>query len=161
MESTTGSFFNGRQCDQMWRNFANLAKFRNLCAAVQRFIWYLVKLWTHLGTFCMLLGKILSLQMAKYWKDNLAIWSHWRPLLLGQVFLSNPGFENPEINLTFIVEISKIFSYFNVQILASLNVDSISSHMFHTTLDGFLKLGHSRPLFLYFSSFQYTVDSIQ
>ena len=38
---------------------------------------YLAKLWAHFGTICMLLGKFSLLWMAKYWKTNLAIWSHW------------------------------------------------------------------------------------
>ena len=32
---------------------------------------------THFGTIRMLLGKFSLLQMAKYWKHNLVIWSHW------------------------------------------------------------------------------------
>ena len=49
---------------------------------VLRFIWFWAKFSTHYGTIRILFVQIFIVKMAKYWKNNLAIWSHWTRYLL-------------------------------------------------------------------------------
>ena len=65
------------QCDQIWRNFATLAKFwkalailKGLFGIWQTFVPNLVNLYCNWAKF--LWGK-----WPKYWKSNVVIWSHW------------------------------------------------------------------------------------
>ena len=64
------------QCDQIWQNFTLLARCCNTLAISKRFIGYFVILRTYFGIF-MVLGKYSVWQMAKYWTNKLAVWSHW------------------------------------------------------------------------------------
>ena len=60
------------QCDQNWRNFTTLENiFKN--GKYLWSIWFWAKFSAHFGTFSLL--KLLK--MAKYWKHNPVIWSHW------------------------------------------------------------------------------------
>ena len=65
------------QCDQIWRNSTTLGNILKCLAIDLRIIWFWAKFSTHFGTMGMLLAKFSLLKMAKYWKHNLVIWSHW------------------------------------------------------------------------------------
>ena len=65
------------QCDQIWRKFANVSTFQKSLAIVWEITWYLAKCWIFFGSFYMLLSTFTLLKMGKYWKFNIAIWSHW------------------------------------------------------------------------------------
>ena len=66
-----------KQCDRNWQNSTTLANIWKFLEIYLRFIWFWGKFPTHFCTICMLLGKFSLLKMAKYWKHNLVIWSHW------------------------------------------------------------------------------------
>ena len=65
------------QCDQIWRNPPLWQVIKNLWETYLSFIWFWAMFSTHFVTICMLLGTFTVLKMAKYWKHNLVIWSHW------------------------------------------------------------------------------------
>ena len=64
-----------RQCDQIWRNSATLAKVYKPLANFWKTYLTLPSIWNILGHILMKLGKFL--QMAKFWKLSQVIWSHW------------------------------------------------------------------------------------
>ena len=66
-----------KKCDQIWRNIGILAKSSKSWAIFWGHISNLGKIWTDFGKFYMQLGKLSMMQMAKCWKNNVAIWSHW------------------------------------------------------------------------------------
>ena len=53
------------QCDQIWRNFAILAKSSKSWAIFSGFIYYLGKFWTVMVKFCVPLGKFSLMRKAK------------------------------------------------------------------------------------------------
>ena len=61
------------QCDQIWRNLTTLARCYKTLAILKNVHLLLGKI---LSLFYMVLGKRSVLQMAKYWTNTLAIWSH-------------------------------------------------------------------------------------
>ena len=62
-------FFTLSQCDNIWRNFVAFSTIPRLW---QFFRVYFSLLWQKL----MLLGKNYSFEVAKYWTNTIAIWSH-------------------------------------------------------------------------------------
>ena len=72
----------GDQCGQIWRNFATLTK--SLWAKFWSVNLTFTKLSNLFGNILMSLGKFWLMQMAKFWKNILAISSHWwqRPVQL-------------------------------------------------------------------------------
>ena len=73
------------QCDQMWLNFAKVTKFQTLWQFFYSLFSICQNCWTLVGNFTMPLGHILLLQMGKYWKNNIAIWSHcWSTTIRAQ-----------------------------------------------------------------------------
>ena len=65
------------QGDQIWRYSTTLANDYKSLAIYLRLIWFWAKFSTHFGTIYLILGAFSLLKMAKYWKHNLVIWSHW------------------------------------------------------------------------------------
>ena len=68
------TLFEGELCYQIWQDFATLAIFLSLW---QFFEGFLAKLWTYFGNFLCYWATFWMLYMAKFWKNLLAIWSHW------------------------------------------------------------------------------------
>ena len=77
-----GNIKNGRvhvhanQCDQMWRNFAALAIFWSVWQFTILSV-YEQTLGPKLAVLKKILGKFSLLEKAKYWTNNIAIWTHW------------------------------------------------------------------------------------
>ena len=97
------SLFYSLQCDQIWWNFANLAKvYKYYLANFWQFISYLAKCRAHFGKFVSLLGLFSLLEIAKHWKKSnhlvtlilscclyyscLSIWLSFRPFVLSILF---------------------------------------------------------------------------
>ena len=75
------------QCDQIWRNFATLAKSSKSLAIFRGSIYYLAKFWAYFGLFCLLLVKFSFMSLDQMWKNNLAIWSQWLQLPCKEPYL--------------------------------------------------------------------------
>ena len=63
------------KCDQIWWNFATLAKFSESWAILWGLISYLGKFWANFGKFYMPFGKIVIDINGQMLKNSLAIWS--------------------------------------------------------------------------------------
>ena len=63
--------------EAVWPDLAKFHRFGKCLAIYLWFICFWAKFWTHFGTICVFLGKLPLLKMAKYWKHNMVIWSHW------------------------------------------------------------------------------------
>ena len=57
-----------RQCDQIWRNFATLARSKIYLAIFESLFSVWIFFWTNCGKFWMSFGKFSLTIMAKYWK---------------------------------------------------------------------------------------------
>ena len=64
------------QCDQIWRNFATLAKFYKCLANFWKVYLTFASILNLFGHILMKLGKFWLLQMAKFGKLSQVIWSH-------------------------------------------------------------------------------------
>ena len=73
------------QSDQIWRNFTTLATFWKSLAIFEGFSSILSNCEPSCWQMFWAIGQIFIIKMAKYWKDILAIWSHWLRAIL--VFL--------------------------------------------------------------------------
>ena len=74
----TPPFFTN-QCNQIWRNFATLAKLSKAVVYSMGVYFVLGKNLNLIGQMFMILDKFSLLLLAQYWKDNLVIWSHCHP----------------------------------------------------------------------------------
>ena len=64
------------QSDQIWQNFAALAKVYKYLANFWQFISYFAKCWDFFGKFCDIIGLIFIVTNGQILKKNLTIWSH-------------------------------------------------------------------------------------
>ena len=62
--------------NSVWPDLAKFCTLVNFLKVISNF-WYVAKFWTCFGNYVMLCGKFSLFQMAKYWKNIPAIWSHW------------------------------------------------------------------------------------
>ena len=93
--STTSSSI---QCDQIWRNFATLAKYNTSLAIFWQFISILAKCEAYFGKFITLLGQFSLMLMDKDWKKS----NHLVTLLLSEKDnLNNNTLFNRQYFLTF------------------------------------------------------------
>ena len=65
------------QRDQIWRNIATLANFLKSLANVLRVYLTFANILNLFWHISMPLGKFWLLQMVKFWKISLTVWSHW------------------------------------------------------------------------------------
>ena len=73
-----------QQCDQIWQNFASLAKVYKYLAKFWQFSSDLAKCWAHFGKFETLLGSFLLQENGQVLQNNLTIRSHWSPVFMPQ-----------------------------------------------------------------------------
>ena len=74
-----------QQCDQIWRNFATLAKLYMSLPKFWQFISYLAKCWAYFCKIWYIIGLIFIVANGQILQNNLTIWSHWTLLTFGPV----------------------------------------------------------------------------
>ena len=92
------------QCDQIWRNFATLAKNWNSLSTVTGLIYYLAHFWAYFDKWIHAFGYIFIVVNGLILKINLPIWSHWKrcaiPFVRAIQFLPNIVFPFKELLVT-------------------------------------------------------------